>query len=137
LNNDKQENSPIEYPCRVVNRFQCPYEKSIIKEHNDVDATKSNINVDDLFRLQRMVFFVEIALAGARKEDSKIQIRDKQDLYHALTDRDAFVKILQQTDDSLNSIEYRDITVGQDNNDIVDYFMRFKNYLDMNELRFY
>lgn len=94
-------------------------------------------NVEDLFRLHRMAFLVEIALIRARKEDSKIQIRDKQDLYHALTDRDTFVKILQQADDSLNSTEYRDITAGQDNNDIVDYFMRFKNYLDLNELRFY
>ena len=55
----------------------------------------------------------------------------------ALTDRDTFVRILQLDGDSLNSTEYRDITVGRDNNYIVDYFMEINNYLNVNELRFY
>jgi hypothetical protein len=59
------------------------------------------------------------------------------DLLYALTDRDIFVRILQLDGDSLNSTEYRDITVGRDNNYIVDYFMEINNYLNVNELRFY
>jgi hypothetical protein len=37
-----------------------------------------------------MSFVVEIALAKTIKEDSKIRIRDKQELLHALPDRDAY-----------------------------------------------
>jgi len=59
------------------------------------------------------------------------------DLLYALTDRDIFVRILQLDGDSLNSTEYRDITVRRDNNYIVDYFMKINNYLNVNELRFY
>lgn len=105
LTDDKQENDPIDYPCRIINRFQCPYERTKLKEANEVEATNSRFDVEDLFRLQRMAFLVEIALARAREEDSKTQIRDKQDLLHALTDRDSLVKILQQADDSLNSTD--------------------------------
>jgi hypothetical protein len=137
LTNGEQEIEPIQYPCQVVNRFQCPYDITNIKEDDNVESTNSHFNVEDLFRLQRMAFVVEIALAKARKNDSEIKIKDKQDLLNALTDRDTFAKILQQADDTLNSIEYRDITAGQDNNDIVDYFMKLKNYPDLNELRFY
>ena len=54
-----------------------------------------------------------------------------------LTDRDTFVRISQLDGDSLNSTEYRDITAGQDNNYMVDYFMGINNYLNMNELRLY
>jgi hypothetical protein len=113
LNNDLQERDWIEYPCHVVNRFQCPYERTNIKANYDVKATNSHFNVEDLFRLQRMAFIVEITLARARKEDSKIQIRDKQDLLHALTNRDTFVKILHQACDTLKSIEYlREISLA-------------------------
>jgi hypothetical protein len=84
-----------------------------------------------------MAFLVEIALAKARKDDSKIQIRDKQDLLYVPTDRDTFARTLQQADDSLNRTDYQDITAGQDNNDIVDYFMGIKDLLNGNELRFY
>jgi len=30
--------SPPEYTCRIVNRFQCPYEKTNVKENNSVRA---------------------------------------------------------------------------------------------------
>lgn len=48
---------------------------------------------------------VEIALAKARKDDSKVQIKDKQNLFHALTNRDT--KILEQSADTLRSTEYQ------------------------------
>jgi hypothetical protein len=52
-------------------------------------------------------------------------------------DRDRFMKILQQASDLLNSNEYRDITDGQDNNDIVDYLMSLKDKVALDELTFY
>jgi hypothetical protein len=76
----EQEREHIQYPCQVVNRFQCPYERTDNKKDNDPGAMYSNFDVDDLFGLQKMAFVVEISLAKARKEDSKIQIRNKQDL---------------------------------------------------------
>jgi hypothetical protein len=56
----------IQYPCQVVNKFQCPYERINIKEDDDdIKATNYNYNVKDLFRLHKMTFFVEIALANS------------------------------------------------------------------------
>jgi hypothetical protein len=138
LNNSEPEKHPIQYPCRVVNRFQCPYERTNIKEADVVGTTNSHFDVEDLFRLQKMAFIVEIALARARKSDSEIQIKDKQDLLHALTDRDTFTKILEQGADTFKSTEYlRENSAGQDNDCIVDYFMRIKDKICLEELRFY
>jgi hypothetical protein len=85
-----------------------------------------------------MAFVVEIALAKTRKDDSEIQIKDKQDLLHTLTDRNTFAKILQQSSDLLNSTGcFRDISSRQDNNYIMNYFMNIKGCLELDELRFY
>jgi|GEM_PF-1582208 len=54
----------------------------------------------DIHTLQRMAFVVEIALANARKDDSEIQIKNKQDLLFVLTDRNIFVKVLKQADNT-------------------------------------
>lgn len=95
-------------------------------------------DVDDLLKLQTMAFIVEIALAKARKEESKFQIRYKQDLLLALTNTDTFVKILRQADDTLKSTEYlREVVDGQDSNYIADYFMSIKDNIDLDELRLY
>lgn len=97
-----------------------------------------HFDVDDLFKLQKMAFAVEIALAKARKDYSKIQINDKQDLFHALIDRDTFTKILQQAADTLRSTEYlREISEGQDIDSIIDYFMGIKGKICLEELRIY
>lgn len=70
--------------------------KGLTLGDDEVRATNSHFDVEDLFRLRKMAFIVEIALAKARKGDSKIQIKDKQDLFHTLTDKDTFTKILKQ-----------------------------------------
>jgi hypothetical protein len=137
LDNGEQENGPIEYPCRVVNRFQCPYERTNVKEDNEVESTNSHFYVEDLFRLQKMAFIVEIVLATARKEDSEIQIKDKQDVLHVLSDKDTFIKLLKQANDTLNSSEYREVFAGQNIDSIVNYFMGIKEMIDLNELRLY
>jgi hypothetical protein len=135
LTNGEEEKGAPQYPCQIVDRFQCPYERTNVEEDA---ATNSYFDVHDLFRLQKMAFAVEIALAKARKSDSNIQIKDKQDLLHALTDGDTFSKILEQATDTLRSDEYlREISVGQDIDYIVNYFMRIKDKINVGELRFY
>ncbi len=72
------------------------------------------------------------------KSDSEIQIKDKQDFFHVLTDRNVFTKILQQADDTFYGTEFlREISAGNHNNYIIDYFMRIKEHIDLNGLRFY
>lgn len=134
----KQEKHSIQYPCQIANRFQWPNERTNNTGANDAQTINSYFDVGDLFRLQKMAFIIEIALAKARKDDSEIQIKNKQDLINALTDRETLTKILQQADDTLKSTEYiREISAGQDNSCIVDYFMRIKAKIGLEELRFY
>jgi hypothetical protein len=133
-----QEKDTIKYPCQVVNRFQCPYERTNVEGDDDPEAMNSNFHVDDLFNVEKMAFIVEIELAKARKDDSEIQIKDKQDLLHALTDRDTFFKILVQADNIFKSTDYhKQISLGQDIDFITDYFMGIKDKIDLNELRLY
>jgi hypothetical protein len=63
-----RKQDPVRYPCKVVNRFQCPYERANINGHDD-GAMNSNFDVEDLFKLHKMAFAIEISLAKARKED--------------------------------------------------------------------
>ena len=84
----RTRDNPVQYPCHVENRFECPYEKG-----KKFDA---RFNVEDLFELANMAFAVEIALAVARKDTSAIQIKNKQDLYQALTNREIFDTMLEQ-----------------------------------------
>jgi hypothetical protein len=66
----------VEYPCQVVNRFRCPFERSA----NGKDAL---FDVDDLFTLRELAFAVEISLAKARKDYSEIRIKNKDELLQA------------------------------------------------------
>jgi hypothetical protein len=55
-----------------------------------------------------------------------------------LSDRDTFSKILCLADDILNGDEYfREISAGQDANYIVDYFMRIRDKIALEELKLY
>ena len=91
-----------------------------------------------------MAFAVEISLAVARKDTSAIQIKNKQDLYQVLTNREMFDMILEQgldyilsdkeTFDDMSKFEQ----LQKDNRDkIVDYFMNIKDKIKLEELRFY
>ena len=95
LEKHENKNNPISYPCPVVNRFECPYEKG--------KPSDTKFDVNDLFDLASMAFAVEIALAVARKDISDIQIENKQDLYKALTNRKMFDMILEQGLDYMRS----------------------------------
>jgi hypothetical protein len=137
LTNGQREKDSIQYPCQVVNRFQCPYERTGIKGDDDLGAMNSNFDVENLFKLHQMAFAVEISLAKAKKEDSKIRIKNREELLHALTDKNTFVKILDQGNEALEESEdLRKYTI--DNKDyVVKYFMSLKDHVNTEGLRFY
>ena len=128
--------TPPEYPCSVVNRFKCPYE--------DGKQSDTKFDVKYLFDLANIAFAVEIALAVARKDTSPTQIKNKQDLYQALTNRETFDMMLEQGLDYVSSDKeaFDDVSrfdqLQKDNMDkIVDYFMNIKDKIKLEELRFY
>ncbi|MGH9953054.1 MAG: hypothetical protein ACRD5J_15665, partial [Nitrososphaeraceae archaeon] len=94
-------------------------------------------DVEDLFKLEKMAFAVEISLAKARKEDSRTRIRNKEELLYALTNKETLTKILEQgTEASEVSNDIR--TYLAENQDyILDYFMKIKDEVNREELRFY
>jgi catechol 2,3-dioxygenase-like lactoylglutathione lyase family enzyme len=133
---DDNKNNPIPYPCHVTNRFECPYEKA--------KGLATKFNVEDLFELANMAFAVEIALAVARKDSSAIQIKNKQDLYHALTNREMLDIVLEQGLDYILSdketfddvSKFEQLQRGKTDK-IVDYFRTIKSKIKLEELRFY
>jgi hypothetical protein len=52
------------YPCQVLNRFECPYDKKISKDVVE-DGITEKPDVDYLFHLSEIAFAVELALAKA------------------------------------------------------------------------
>jgi 3'-phosphoadenosine 5'-phosphosulfate (PAPS) 3'-phosphatase len=100
------------------------------------------LDVEDLFDLANTAFAVEIALAVARKDTSAIQIKNKQDLYQALTNREMFDRILDQGLDYVLSDKetfndtprFEQLQKGN-RNKIVDYFMEIKGKVKLGELR--
>jgi hypothetical protein len=138
-NNESQnQTNPIEYPCSVLNKFECPYDS----EKGKISNTK--FDVEDLFELANVAFAVEIALAVSRKDSSAVHIKNKQDLYQALTNREMFDRILQQgleyvlSDKEIFDDTSRFNQLHKDNrNKVVDYFMNVKNKIKLEELRFY
>ena len=87
------------YPCKVLNRFVCPYDKKIAAEGEDMVSDNGQIeklNVDHLFYLSELAFAVELALAKAQEEDSVFRIRSTEDIYHVLTDKETLEKVLHQ-----------------------------------------
>jgi hypothetical protein len=109
----------IEYPCQVVNRFRCPFERS-------VNGKDSSFDVNDLFRLSKLAFSVEISLAKARKDDSEIRIKSKEELLHALTDVETLGKILEQGSEAHEVNEYIRKYLRENLTYIIDYFMRIR-----------
>jgi hypothetical protein len=81
------------YPCNVLNRFACPYDK---KSNNYTDDNTKKPDVDSLFHLSELAFAVELALAKSREEDSVFCIKSAEDVYKVLTDKEALEKVMQQ-----------------------------------------
>jgi hypothetical protein len=111
--------SPSIYPCPIQNRFECPYDNK--------EETRS-IDVDQLFQLSEIAFLVELAFATAEEDTSKIQIKNRQDVYNALTDRDTLDAILQQGLDEERQ-KYK--------NEIVEFFMAIKDRVRIEDLTIY
>lgn len=147
------------YPCKVLNRYACPYDNKVGKIKADV-----NFDVDSLFALNKLAFQVELPFShaysmsksnetiyetdfeagkvkeiyanyrgdpyaflteypleeklGEVKRLSKVPIRNVQDVYNALTDRDTLNKVLEQ---GLDDEEYQ-----RHRSEIVDLFMGLK-----------
>jgi hypothetical protein len=112
------------YPCPIQNRFECPYDNNKEEE----EEAKSTIDVDQLFQLSEIAFLVELAFATAEKDTSKIQIKNVQDVYNALTDRETLDAILQQGLDEEHQ-KFKD--------EIVKFFMSIKDKVRMEDLTFY
>jgi hypothetical protein len=154
------------YPCKVLNRYACPYDNKGGKIK--VDA---NFDVDGLFALYNLAFQVELAFSHAYSTSksngtiyeadfeagkvreiyanyhgdpysfsteysleeklsrvqklSKVPIRNVQDVYNALTDRDILDKLLQQ---GLKE-EHR-----QYKDELVDFFMTIKDKVRIEDL---
>ncbi len=114
----------------MENRFECPYEKG--------KPSDTKVDVNDLFDLASMAFTVEIALAVARKDTSSVQIKNKQDLYQALTNPERLGMILKQGLEYVLSDKETFEKLQQDNRSkIEDYFMNIKDKIKLEELRFY
>ena len=120
----------VEYPCQVVNRFRCPFERR-------TKGKDTGLGVDDLFRLSKLGFAVEISLAKARKDDSEIRIKSKEELLHALTDVETLGKVLDQGSEAHEVDEYIKKYLIENRTYIMDYFMRIKDLANAEDLRFY
>jgi hypothetical protein len=126
------KHDPPQYPCKVVDRFHCPYERTDVKR-----AMISAFDVKDLFKLEEMAFAVEISFAKARKEDSRIRVRNKEELLHALTDMETLAKILEQGSEAPEVSEAIRTYLAENRDDILDYFMKVQDRVNLEELRLY
>jgi hypothetical protein len=141
-NNSDSETStttPSLYPCSVLNRFKCPYDRremnkkpkhqKQLRNEEEVEEEDSNsIDVDYLFLLSAYSYRVELAFIKPRKEKSIVPIKNVEDIYNALTDRETLDKILQQGLDE-EHLKYKD--------EIVEFFMSIKDRVRMEDLTFY
>lgn len=114
------------YPCKVLNRFACPYDR---KSNNyTMDDSTKKPDVDYLFHLSELAFAVELALAKAKEEDSVLGIKSAEDEYKVLIDKENFEKVLQQ---GLKE-EHR-----QYKDSIVEFFMDMKDKIRIEDSRVY
>lgn len=79
----------------------------------------------------------EISLAKARKDDSEIRVKNKEELFCALTDKETFTKILDQGAEAHDISEYIKDYLRENQTYIHDYFIRIKDLVNAEELRFY
>jgi hypothetical protein len=130
LKNGAPQGDGIQYPCQIVNRFRCPFERNAI-------GNDTTFEVDDLFRLHKVAFAVEISLAKAGKDDSGIRIKNKEELLHALTDKETFDKLLKQGAEAHEVSEDIKSYLKENHANILDYFMMIKDLVNTEELRLY
>jgi hypothetical protein len=117
--------TPI-YPCKVLNRFACPYDKK--SSNYTMDGNSKKPDVDYLFHLSELAFAVELALARAQQEDSVFRIKSAEDVYHVLTDKETLEKVLNQGLKEEHK-QYKD--------DIVKFLMNMNDRIKGEDLTFY
>jgi len=118
------------YPCKVLNRFACPYDKKIIVVEEDitVEGITKKPDVNYLFYLSELAFAVELALAKAQEEDSMFRIKSAEVVYQVLTNKEALEKVLQQGLKE-EHMQYKDR--------IVELFVNMKDRIKVEDLRVY
>jgi hypothetical protein len=141
-NSNSTTTTPPLYPCPVLNRFKCPYDRKDMKEkqkyqqhlvrnEEEVKEEKEDSNsydVDYLFLLSDYSFRLESAFIKAKKEGSAVPVKNVEDIYNALTDRETLDKLLQQVLDEEQL---------EDKDEIVEFFMSIKDTIRMEDLTFY
>jgi hypothetical protein len=95
---------------------------------NEEDEDSNSYDVDYLFLLKFYCSAIESALIKARKANSIVPIKNAEDIYNALTDRETLDKLLQQGLDE-NRLKYKE--------EIVEFFMSIKDNIRMEDLTFY
>lgn len=108
--------------------------ESLTKDNQDFFLS---FRLTDLFKLKEMAFAVEISIAKARKEDSRVIIRNKEELLHALTDMEIFAKIIEEATEADEISEDIRKYLRETRAYMVDYFMKIKDLVNLGELRFY
>jgi hypothetical protein len=96
-----------------------------------------NKNGNSILCRQKMAFVVENSLAKAKKEDSMIRVRNKEEMHYALTNKETLAKILEQGSEAHEVGENFRTYLSENHDYILDYFMRLKNKVKLPELRFY
>lgn len=120
----------------LVSIYFCRYYRSVLLKKN-VSGKDTQIDVDDLFKLHKLAFSVEISLGKAKKDDSKFRIKSKEELFRALINIDTFGKILDQGAEAPDISEDIKDYLRENRASILDYFMRIKDLVNAEELRFY
>jgi hypothetical protein len=64
-------------------------------------------------------------------------MRNKEELLHALTDKETFDKILEQGAEANEVSEYIRRYLRENRTYVLDYFMKIKHLVTAEELRFY
>jgi hypothetical protein len=122
------------YPCPVLNRFKCPYDRQEMEKkpttHHQQQVTNEDSNsydVDYLITLGAYCSMVESAIIKATKENSIVPIRSLEEIYNALTDRETLDKLLQQ-ELKEKYLKFKD--------EMVECFMSIKESIRMEDLTF-
>jgi hypothetical protein len=92
------------------------------------EKDSDSFDIDYLFLLSGYSFVVESAFIKAKKEESVVPIKNVEDIYVALTDRETLDKLLQQELDE-NQLEYKD--------EILEFFMSIRDAIRMEDLTFH
>jgi hypothetical protein len=137
-NSNTPRTIPSPYPCSVLNIFKCPYDRDLNskkpkhqqqkRKKEGAEKDSNSCDIDDLFLFSQYARRVESALIKARKENSIVTIKNVEDIYNALTDKETLDKVLLHGLDD-KGLKYKE--------EIVEFFMSIKDNIRMEDLTFY